>query len=61
MVAPISGGELKALDMSLREDLMMLQRLNEAVKESKNTTLSKDAEACFHKNWDFYTTNVYQH
>jgi tetratricopeptide (TPR) repeat protein/MFS family permease len=53
-------GDIKSMDMSLREDLMVLQRLNEAVKASKNTALGKDVEACFHKNWDFYTTNVYE-
>ncbi len=53
--------ELKSLDNSLREDLMVLQRLGEAVKESKNQALIRNVNACFRKNWDLYTTNVYQH
>jgi hypothetical protein len=40
---------------------MVLQRLGEAVKESKNQTLVRDVDSCFHKNWDFFTANVYQH
>jgi len=52
--------ELRLLDISVREDLMALQRLSEAVKESKNQALVKDVDSCFSKNWDFYTTNVYQ-
>jgi tetratricopeptide (TPR) repeat protein len=53
--------ELKSLDNSLRENLMVLQRLGEAVKESKNQALVRNIDACFRKNWDLYTTNVYQH
>jgi hypothetical protein len=54
------SAELKSLDISVREDLMVLQRLGEAVKESKNQTLVRDVDSCFHKNWDFFTANVYQ-
>lgn len=53
--------ELKSLDNSLREDLMVLQRLGEAVKAGSNQTLVRNVDACFRKNWDLYTTNVYQH
>ncbi|HZX62224.1 MAG TPA: DUF2723 domain-containing protein [Bacteroidales bacterium] len=53
--------ELKSLDNSLREDLMVLQRLGGAVKAGSNQTLVRNVDACFRKNWDLYTTNVYQH
>jgi hypothetical protein len=53
--------ELKSLDNSLREDLMVLQRLGEAVKAGSNQTLVRNVDACFRKNWNLYTTNVYQH
>ena len=52
--------DLKSLDISVREDLMVLQRLSEAVKESKNQAFPKEVEACFRKHWDFFTTNIYQ-
>ncbi len=52
--------ELTSLDNSLREDLMILQRLGEAVKASNNQDLVRNTEACFRKNWEFYTTNVYK-
>jgi tetratricopeptide (TPR) repeat protein len=51
--------DLKSMDNSLREDLMMLQRLGEAVKASNNKTLVRNVNACFQKNWEFYTNNVY--
>jgi tetratricopeptide (TPR) repeat protein len=53
--------DLKSLDNSLREDLMVLQRLGEVVKGSRNQALVNNADTCFRKNWDLYTTNVYQH
>ena len=52
--------DLKSLDISVREDLMVLQRLGEAVKESKNQALARDVDSCFQKNWNFFTANVYQ-
>jgi Protein of unknown function (DUF2723) len=52
--------DLKSLDNSLREDLMILQRLGEAVKSSNNQALVRNVDACFRKNWEFYNNNVYQ-
>jgi hypothetical protein len=53
--------ELKSLEYDMREDLMVLQRLADAVKGSGNQALVKNVDACFRKNWDFYSANVYQH
>ncbi|MCX6243644.1 MAG: DUF2723 domain-containing protein [Bacteroidetes bacterium] len=52
--------ELKSMDMNFREDLMILQRLGEVVKESKKETLQRNADGVFRKNWDLYTSKVYQ-
>ncbi|MCX6248062.1 MAG: DUF2723 domain-containing protein [Bacteroidetes bacterium] len=53
-------GDLKSMDNNLREDLMILQRLDEAVKGSSNQSLVRKTEATFQKNYQFYSTNVYQ-
>ena len=45
--------ELKSLDNSFREDLMILQRLTEAVKGSKNKVLAQNADNCFQKELGF--------
>lgn len=53
--------DLKSLDQTFREDLMVLQHVNEAVKGSKNQTLAKNVELVFNKNWDLYNEKVYKH
>jgi MFS family permease len=52
--------DIRLFDNAVREDLMVLQRLDEGVKGSSNNVLVKNAEACFRKNYEFYTANVYQ-
>jgi hypothetical protein len=53
--------DLKSLDQTFREDLLVLQHVNEAVKGSKNQTLARNIESAFHKNWDLYNEKVYKH
>ena len=53
--------ELKSMDGSLKEDLMTLQRLGEIVTSgTKKEALKRNTEACFRKNWELYTSKVYQ-
>jgi hypothetical protein len=52
--------DIRSLDNSLREDLMIVQSLSEAVKASSNPALVKRIDNCFMKNYEFYSTNVYQ-
>jgi hypothetical protein len=52
--------EFQRMDMSFRENLMILQRIGEVVKESGNEALQRKVEASFQKYWDLYTSNVYQ-